>query len=549
MGKKLLPFVCLLFFSVPIVLKLLQFEVNGTIDGWAHLFRQVLFNQALLDGQFPPRWAGGANFGFGAPIFLFYWSLPYYLVSLFMKLGMPLIAAAHIFLAFCTVLSGVFFYLFLRNYFDKFSSFIGATMYLYAPYRLMMTFLYESWGETLALTLGPLLLYWVGMISKKQTKGKILMGAVIIFLLIISHNGLALIFVTLAASLILAGFKVKVFKASVLSLFGGVVASSFFWMPTIFESKKLYISLLATSASRSPNFVSIPNMIKAGVESLQSYPAYFTSFTPGILIMVFGLLGFLAISIFLKKRASHASPLLWAGFWFLISYVLLAYQYDFLWEKIYFLKMLMYPYRILVITSVCGIFLTTAFLSLTKQYKYFFVFIIPVAVWAGLSFINPKIDKHQVDSTYFYNDQFPTYDPVQQTLMGGEDYLPKTVPREFLGTLQNYGKPANFIEGRGAKISGNVFRNSWKASFDIKTNSDTLGTVNLFNFEGWRGKINGEKVDLGTDSNGRITLPLTKGDLKVDLEFGETPLRLFAKVVSVLGTVLFLVFLALIPFV
>src|SRR3990167_9703376 len=51
---------------------------RGTADGLAHKFRLVSFMKSLGEGNIRPRWLADQALGFGSPIFLFNYLLPYY---------------------------------------------------------------------------------------------------------------------------------------------------------------------------------------------------------------------------------------------------------------------------------------------------------------------------------------------------------------------------------------------------------------------------------------------------------------------------------------
>ena len=59
-----------------------------THDGFTHIMRLAHFDEALRKGQFPVRWLQTSMAGYGSPVFIFNWSLPYYLASLLHSLGL-----------------------------------------------------------------------------------------------------------------------------------------------------------------------------------------------------------------------------------------------------------------------------------------------------------------------------------------------------------------------------------------------------------------------------------------------------------------------------
>ncbi|KKS45471.1 MAG: hypothetical protein UV09_C0037G0003 [Candidatus Gottesmanbacteria bacterium GW2011_GWA2_42_18] len=52
-------------------------------DGPHQIVRFYYYDQLLREGQFPPRWVGGLNYGFGYPLFIFSYHLPWVLAEVF----------------------------------------------------------------------------------------------------------------------------------------------------------------------------------------------------------------------------------------------------------------------------------------------------------------------------------------------------------------------------------------------------------------------------------------------------------------------------------
>src|SRR3989339_1704167 len=59
-------------------------------DSFVLLANAAALIESLRDGQFPPRWAGDLNFGYGSPIFIIYYPLGGYLISIMHFLGLGL---------------------------------------------------------------------------------------------------------------------------------------------------------------------------------------------------------------------------------------------------------------------------------------------------------------------------------------------------------------------------------------------------------------------------------------------------------------------------
>ena len=80
-----------------------------------HSMFAMSFYDALKDGNIIPRWAGEINYGFGYPLFLFLYPLPYYLISVFHSLGLSFIASIKLVLISSFLISGIAMYLWIKE--------------------------------------------------------------------------------------------------------------------------------------------------------------------------------------------------------------------------------------------------------------------------------------------------------------------------------------------------------------------------------------------------------------------------------------------------
>lgn len=74
--NNILIFFLLLIFSFPAVKSLLAPGGFTSHDLTHHVIRQISMDKLLSEGQFPPRWSGELNNGYGYPVFLFNYPLP-----------------------------------------------------------------------------------------------------------------------------------------------------------------------------------------------------------------------------------------------------------------------------------------------------------------------------------------------------------------------------------------------------------------------------------------------------------------------------------------
>ena len=181
---------------LPVVLILSSGQLFHTHDGFVHLARMSAFFKSLSDGQFPVRWAGDLNFGYGMPLFDFIYQLPYFISSFFLLIGFGLVASFELTLVLSFILSGIFMFLFAKEFFgDEKSAFMATIFYQFFPFRLVELFVRGSFGEVYTYAFLPLVLYGVVKIfNTKENLPYRILTSFATALLVLSHNSVSLLF-------------------------------------------------------------------------------------------------------------------------------------------------------------------------------------------------------------------------------------------------------------------------------------------------------------------------------------------------------------------
>ncbi|MGH7246391.1 MAG: hypothetical protein ACREGI_05680, partial [Candidatus Levyibacteriota bacterium] len=138
-----------IFLSVlPFISFFLTSNLPHTSDGIPHLARIAAYYKELTRGQFPVRWAGDLNFGYGSPIFVFFTPLPYMIGSILLFLGIGLVLSLKFLFLFSFLLSGIFMYLFAKEFFqDEKMAFLATIFYQFAPFHLVEIVVRGSLGS------------------------------------------------------------------------------------------------------------------------------------------------------------------------------------------------------------------------------------------------------------------------------------------------------------------------------------------------------------------------------------------------------------------
>ena len=163
-------------------------------DGEAHVARFAAYFKAFSDGQFPARWAGNLNYGYGSPLFIFFYPLPGYLASFIHFFGISYEASYKLLISSSFILGPIFLFLWLSSRAKKEIAFSTSIIYLLLPYRLLDTFVRGDIAEMISFIFVPLIFLLIDRAQEEENIKPIVFGSLAYGLFILSHNGIAAIF-------------------------------------------------------------------------------------------------------------------------------------------------------------------------------------------------------------------------------------------------------------------------------------------------------------------------------------------------------------------
>ena len=189
------------FISLVPLLNLLTPGLPITHDSLEHTARIASFYQSVSEGNIIPRWAGNLNWGYGHPILMFLYPLPSYMASFFHFLDFSYVDSVKILFSISFSLSGIFMFLWLKQFLNQNTAVLGSILYLFAPYRFIDLYVRGALGEHVAFVFIPLLLialFYLNNLSVKARLRNYYFGFIFIAFssagLILSHNAISLLF-------------------------------------------------------------------------------------------------------------------------------------------------------------------------------------------------------------------------------------------------------------------------------------------------------------------------------------------------------------------
>lgn len=501
-----------------------------THDGPVHLARMAAYLKALTDVQFPVRWAGDLNFGYGLPLFNFIYQLPYMLSSMFLYTGVGLVDTFKSVISLSYIFSGLFMFAFVKALLrDEKKAFLVAVFYQFAPFRFIELLVRGSYGEVFTYTFLPLVLFGVVLLFKKVTFFSIAITALGTALLVLSHNALSLVFFGICVLFVLVfgnSNKTRFFVLSSFSL--GLLLAAFYWVPAILEHKYTYGNLFMKDIylSHFPPIQNlfIPNFFNSG--KLQTGGISVQLGLSHVSAVIF------AVIILLKKKKMDIFDkkiLLFSLFLFVIALFFMQVVSKFFWEQISLLRQFQFPWRFLGVAVFA-----TSFLSLSFFYVSFikktsiFVFLIILTIISTIYYWYPPLGFDGVDEKYYWNY------PLNTTYFGETDLIWSA------GPASRYPKQRVEVIGGKATIA-NFTKKTQAHAFLLDAVTDVQLVDHTQYFPGWRVYVGDIQVPIVfQDANwrGEITFNVPKGKHEVRVVFGESKVRALADLTSLLGIVI-----------
>lgn len=555
MKKDIIPilivFIASIFLSLPLM-------VPGffTVHDDQQIARLYLFDQALKGGQFPPRWVDQLGFGFGYPLFVFYPPLVYFLGEAFHLLGFGYIDSVKLVFSSSIVLSGLFMYAFVKILWGRSAGLVSALFYMLLPYRALDIYVRGAMAESFSFVFIPLiLLAFFKLAQTRQTK-YLLLSAISLALLMVTHNLIFLPFMLilppylLLLLLIFPQNKINFIFSCIKSLVLSACLSAFFWLPSLIEKKYTIVDslLLVNLASYTIHFLD--------PVQLWNWPWGFGGSGEGLSDGISFKIGKLHIllsfaSLLLALWFSFPSPkikrmlkeknLFTIGLFglFVASAFMSTFYSKFIWDIIWPLDYLQFPWRFLIFTGLFSSILAGAFIYYLKL--PFLRVLASILILSLLFLTNLKLFQPQTYRPQL-TDQLATAKEIisWQVSTTSFEYLPKGIPL-FVGPLNTNLVDISLIDIKKELIetvSGktqiqNLSYSPSKVEFVANSQGSSQIRANIFNFPGWELTLDGKSVSINDENRLKlITFDTPPGISRVKIEFKNTPLRQAANLIS-----------------
>lgn len=495
---------------------LLYSGLPPTHDGEYHVVRFYEFDKTLRDGDWYPRWASDFNKGYGIPLFNYVYPLPNYIASFFHFLGFSFIDTFKLNMFVATIVGGIFFYLWARNYWKDIGGVVGAVFYIFSPYRFVDMYVRGSVGEVWALAFFPAFLWSIQTLYVKKNALYIVSSGVFLSLIIFSHNILALMFLPLGLSYGLYLFSKESKKNILLFLFPSILLgfglSSIFWLPALFEQE--YVKGLQIY-SVEKNFPEVYQLLipswgtgfsEGGLENQMSFQI-------GIANLGAVLLSFFTIVVLYKKKDKRFTILLFFLCWFFLVLFLLLKASIGIWQNIPFMDYFQFPWRFLSLIILITSFLAGAIFSIWQS-KILAGFLILFTVLLSLGYAKPAYYHQRDDLYYLTRANF-----IEGTNSVGDFF--NTI--WFNTNLSKKSEKFSFANGEGKINITSKKTTKYKATITTTLPSEII--VNTAYFPGWMLTVDGKSNPLYRDKDGVMRFSISPGEHNIVLWLSNTNIQ------------------------
>jgi hypothetical protein len=532
---------------------LVRGPIFASSDGVLHLYQLVEFDLALRGGILFPRWAPDLMAGYGQPLFVFYAPVMYDLAALFHLAGLGFADALKATVLIGMLASALGMYLFGRDLWCRWGGLLAAVAYLYAPYRLVNTYLDGELSQTLAWAWLPWLSWASWRYLQTRRTGWGLAAGLCFAGLIYTHSvtsWLAAIFLALAfAGLLLvrrARFAAELRLGGWLAL--GLGLASPYWLPALVESSAIQLQRVQTgSYDFHTNLLPLARTLST--QLAHGYSEYVGVNGPAQLglaqTLVAGLGMVAVLACFGRRRArgtAAAAAMLFALLG-AIAFMLMLKPAAPFWEHVPFGHSLQFPDRLLGIMALPLAVLAGG--SLAPFRRSVAAPVVALAASALLIYgATARLDVSYVSLPSSFGprevvESEQSTGAVATTAKG--EYTPVWMSQPALASplVQGYltGQTPTMSGGPGIQVQV-LDRGVQDARFRVTAAQAGPVELPVTYYPGWTASAGAQRPDIRPSSRGLISVQVPAGTSDVLLRFGATPDRRLADAIGLVSLAL-----------
>lgn len=479
----------------------------------------------ILAAQFPVRMINQLAFGAGDLLFNFYGTLAYYIGAIYHLLGLPLVRATKFVFITGYLIGGIGIYFLIRKYADKITSTICSLLFLTATYVNYDVYTRGSLGEFFGFVTLPLLFWSFLRLREKEKVSDILISGIFYAIVVISHPLTAIMGSIFLLFLVLIPPVKKEYLTKVLvALLFGLSLSAFSWIPVAVEQQ--YLALTTNTFETQQYATNFFNPLQiAGIQHIS------WGIKPPLLGLGLFLGALFGIAILFHKKAKYKGIGLFGMVGFILSLFMISPFSKPLWDLSPYIRLVQFPWRYLVMTTIFSIILIGVFLTNIKNvwFKILIGLILFIpAVTLQYSYLRP--------ASYNYIAVY-TADDACNSSTWAQEYLPKWVKtcitkKTNLPLVQSIDKSLTIYSVREFSLGEKI---------DFTSVGQGTVRVRKYYFPGWTAVIDGKKVATYPSTQyGLVTFKVPSGKHNIIVSFENTWDRTVGNFISLFAVLIFL---------
>ncbi len=522
------------------------------------LFFLTEFDAAIRDGVWFPGWATDQALGYGYPTFVLYPPLAYYAAEGFHLLGASKLVAIKGVWALATLGAGLTMYAYARRVMGRGRGLLAAVVYVYVPFHLADMYVRADLAEYTAFVWLPLALLTFHLLVERPTPRRLGLAGLAYGALWLTHNVTALAFTPLLAAYVLflllggsrrwTGLKPVQqlgdrFRRAAAALGGallGMGIAATLLLPNLFE--RSYVNQeqwVRAGYSYARHFVQPAHLLSGAWGYAPGSPG-----TPGGMSFQFGavpliLAGIAVVTLARRPGRERALIAFLAAATLLILFLMLPFSAP-LWAALPLAALVQFPWRLLALTAVTlsvlsGFSLPAHPPNLPIYQSTSPLLLSLIAVLGSFAYTLPQYTPtpaHAEEPVFAVEFELEYSDMRGMTAWTQEMPTDSPLVEQYLA-----GAPLVTAEALAPGASVEMIR-AGGASDELWVRSPEGTALRFYTyyFPGWRVYVDGERLPAGAlrpeGPYGLLTVDIPPGEHHVLLRWGDTPLRLGGRVLS-----------------
>lgn len=519
------------------------------------------FDAALRDGVWYPGWATDQALGYGYPTFVLIPPLAYYVAEGFHLLGATTVAAIKWTWVLATMGAGLAMYAYARHVLGRRRALLAAVVYVYVPYHLADIYVRAALAEYSAFVWMPLALLAFHRLVEKATPQRMGLAALAYGALWLTHNLIGVAFTPLLAFYVLfrllaeeVSWKGRMARAA--SALGGALLglgiASALLLPNLFERSFInQEQWVRAGYGYALHFVHPAHLLSASWGYAPGSPGVEggMSFQIGAVPLILALVA--SVAAFWRPSKERTLIFFFSATTLLLLFFMLPVSAP-LWDLLPIASLIQFPWRLLALTAVTLSVLSGFALSNSqspeperqesRNQEPSYAIDAPVLILALVAVLG----------SFPYT--LPEYTPIPESaegpLLSIEFELEYTDMRGMTAWTQEMPPTSPLVEqylAGESLVTAEVLApdatlemiRAGGASDEVRVRSPEGTALRFYTyyFPGWRVYVDGQRL---SDSALRpetvyalLTVDIPAGEHHVLLRWGDTPLRLTGKILTV----------------